>query len=249
MKKVLSLILLFCLTVSLCTLASADGIKKIFEGEQEFLILGTVKDVTEDVVVVTVDNTVGEKSPSIVGEDVNILKFSYSYCEDHAPKSFNNPKIGDNIFVSASLEEENYKVVNGAYRVDSSEIKNCSTLVHQNMRGQDCLEDAVKLAYFVRTNGKITEFKKGSDDKIYAVTDTDEVLVYPLPGNQCIKFVDNNDQILDETTQDDVIPIVPEPATEKDADSNKWIFAVSIFAGGAILGFLAMLFYYTRKKL
>jgi len=250
MKKVLSVMLFLFIIISSYAMVSAEGIEDIFDGDNDFLILGTVTGVADDIVAVTVDNTVGEKVASLTGKEIKIHKFSYSYCEEHTPTSFNNPQIGDNLFASISKDSDKYRIANGVYKVDSSEVKNCSTLVHQNMRNQDCLADAVKLAYFVRSNGKIKDFKVDSEGNIYALKEDDEVLVYPLVGNQqCIKFVDNNGKILDETVHDDVIPIVPQPVQEETPDNNKWIWATGIFVGGALLGFLVMIFIYSKKRL
>lgn len=248
MKKVLSLICFFVIVLSCVSVYSNDA-ESIFDGEQDYLILGTVKDVSEDKVIITVDNTVGVKTPSLMGEDIEIERFSYSYCEEHTPSDFNKPKIGDNIFASVSKNKDRYAIANGAYKVDSSEIKNCSTLVYRDMRGEECLESSVKIAYFIRSNGKITNFKTDSDGKIYALNDGDKILVYPLVGNQCIKFVDDYGKVLDEAAEDDVMPIVPSNSQKNNHHDRKWLAAIAIFSSGAILGFLVMLVFYARKRL
>ena len=248
MKKVLSLMCFFIIIMTSFSVYSNDA-ESIFDGEQDYLILGTVKDIIEDNVVITVDNTIGVKTPSLIDKDIEIEKFSYSYCEEHTPGDFNKPKIGDNIFASVVKSKDDYAIANGAYKVDSSEIKNCSTLVYRSMRGEDCLESAVKIAYFIRSNGKITDFKTDNDGKIYALNDGDRILVYPLVGNQCIKFVDDYGKILDETTHDDVMPIVPSNQQKINHYDKRWILSISIFCGGAVLGFLVMLIFYARKRL
>ena len=248
MKRILSFVCFLTVVISLLTVYS-DSDKSIFDDEQDCLILGTVKDVSEDRVTVTVDNTVGSRTPSMLGEDIEIKRFSYSYCEEHTPPEFNNPKIGDNIFASLAKEGDGYCVQSGAYKVDSIEIKNCSTIVYKDMRGEECLEDAVKIAYFVRSNGKITEFKTDSNGKIYALNDSDEILVYPLVGNQCIKFVDDYGKIIDELAGEDVMPIVPSPPDEAHENDKKWIAAAVVFVGGALAGFLVMLVFYARKRI
>lgn len=248
MKRILSLIC-FLMIIMSYTAVYSDGAESIFEGVQDYLILGTVKDVSDDSVIVTVDNTVGTKTPSMLGEDIEIGRFSYSYCEEHTPSDFNNPKIGDNIFASISENGNKYSVENGAYKVDSSEIKNCSTIVHQNMNGEECLESSVKIAYFIRSNGKITNFKAGGNGRIYALNDGDEILIYPLSGNQCIKFVDDYGKIIDDVAEGDVMPIVPSPSQEPHQHDKKWIAATVVFVGGAALGFLALFVFYARKRL
>lgn len=227
----------------------ADEADNIFEGKQDYLILGTVKDVTDGTAAVTVDNTVGASLPSMIGKDIYIEKFSYSYCTDHAPDDFNNPKIGDNVFASISKNGETYIVANGAYRVDSIEIKNLSTVVYTGMQGEDCLDSSVKIAYFIRSNGKITEFKKDDEGKIYAINNKDKVLVYPLAGNQCIKFVDESGKFIEDISENDVMPIGPAPVQEDNIDDKRWIKASVVFAGGAVLGFIVLFAFYAKKRI
>lgn len=228
--------------------AFADSTKSLFSGKQDYLILGTVKDVGEDLITVTVDNTVGSSVPSLSGTDISVVKFTYSYCTEHTTSDFNQPKIGDNIFASVNLTGSKYEIQSGAYKVDSSEIKNCSTIVYQDMNNEQCLEDAVKIAYFIRSNGKITQFTTENDGKIYALSEDGKTLIYPLPDNQCIKFVDDSGKIAD-IFEEDVMPIVSPPAAEAPHNDNRWIIALGVMLGGGALGFLAFYLFYARKRI
>lgn len=239
-------VLITVLSVELCR---ADSVKEIFSGNQKYLILGTVKDVKDGSVTVTVDNTVGSKEPSIQGKDISVNKFSYSYCAEHTPVEFNNPKIGDNIFASIDDSGDEYIIKNGAFKVDSSEIKNCSTIVHQRMSGEQCFEDAVKIAYFIRANGKITKFTSDGDGKIYAVSDDDKILIYPLEGNQCVKVVDDYGKVISDSSEQDVMPIVPSASAKPPKEDNRWLVASFVLLGGAVIGFFALYFLYAKKRI
>ena len=246
-RSILFLCIFFAL--SAVTTAYAYSVKDILDGNQDYLILGTIKDVDSRNVTVTVDNTVGKEAPDLKIGDISIEKFSYSYCEEHTSTDFNNPKIGDNIFASVNLENGKYKISGGAYKVDSSEIKNCSVIVYQDMKGEDCLNDAVKISYFIRTNGKITEFETDGSGSIYAVSDDDKILIYPLPGNESIKFVDAAGKVISEDVTDDVMPIVPNNLPKDNAGDNRWITAVGIIASGALFGFVMFYVLYMKKRL
>ena len=244
MKKILSFIFIFAVLSSL-SVSYAASPKDIFEGNQEYLILGTVKDIDGDSALVTVDNIIAQGSPAIKGTDITIENFDYSYCEEHTPSEFNKPKIGDNVFASLNSGKTSYTVAGGAYKVDSSEAKNCSTIVYYDMKREDCLYDAVKISYFIRTNGKITSFESDDKGNIYAISNDDKILIYPLPGNDCIKFVDDEGKIMSDELEEDVMPIVPNTSPEKKADDNRYLIAAGIIVIGAVLGFAVS--YYIRN--
>ncbi len=240
-------VLLCALLIFAMPIFSIAAAKDIINGEQECLILGTVKDIGDKYTTVSVDNTVGEQMPTLIGSDVLIEKFSYSYCSDHISTEFNQPKIGDNIFASVNAWGENYRIENGAYKVDSSEQKNCSTLVYRDMNGEDCLNEAVEIAYFIRSNGKIVKFSAEEDGKIFAVNEDDKTLIYPLAGNQCVKFVDSDGKII-ENFEEDVMPIVSPEAHEARHKDNRWIIAFSVMIGGAAAGFLAFYLFFAGRR-
>ena len=245
LKKICAL--LCALAVLLSAVFCYGAAKDIFSGKQDCLILGTVKDIGDSYITVGVDNTVGSQMPVLGGTDIEIDKFSYSYCTDHTTAEFNQPKIGDNIFASISVSGEKYIIENGAYKVDSSEMKNCSTIVYRDMKDEDCLKEAVEIAYFIRSNGKITKFTIEDDGKIYAINEDDKTLIYPLPGNQCVKFADDDGKII-ENFEEDVMPIVsPEPHDAMHTD-NRWVAAIAIMLGGAALGFAVFYLFYARRR-
>lgn len=248
MKK---FVLLLCIiTVFIIGLSAyAYSADDILNGEHDLLILGTVKDVDSDTVTVTVDNTVGKDTPSLRTGDINIERFNYSYCEDHTTEEFNSPKIGDNIFASLCLKNGAYEILGGAYKVDSSEIKNTCVIVYQNMKGEDCLNDAVEISYFIRTNGKISKFETDDNGSIYAVNDDDKILIYPLPGNESIKIADADGKIISEDFNDDVMPIVPNSPIKENERDNRWIVSSVIIALGTVAGLVIFYVLYAKKRI
>lgn len=248
MKKFVFLICI--ITVLLNGLyAYAYSAEDILNGEHDLLILGTVKDVDDDTVTVTVDNTVGKEVPSLKSGDIDIERFKYSYCEEHTTDEFNSPKIGDNIFASLSLKNGTYELLGGAYKVDSSEIKNTCVIVYQNMKGEECLNDAVEISYFIRTNGKISRFETDDSGSIYAVNDDDKIIIYPLPGNESIKIADSDGKIISEDFNDDVMPIVPNSPMKENERDNRWIASCTIIALGAAVGVVFFYVLYAKKRI
>ena len=114
MKKIL-LFLIICL--SLCICASADDVSDMLSGKQDFVILGSIKDIENDIIVVTVDYVLDSSESGLIGTDIKVNKFSYSYCVDHVPQSFNNPIVSDNVVMSIDQSGDVYKVKNGSYKV------------------------------------------------------------------------------------------------------------------------------------
>lgn len=227
----------------------ADTADDILGGKYDSLILGTVKDVGDDYVTVTVDNIVGSDSDMLKDKDITTDKFTFSYCDKHVPEEFNKPKVGDNIFLSLKKDGDGYGVT-CAYKIDSSEQKNCSTLVYQDMQGEKCFEDAVKIAYFIRSNGKITEFDTASEDgKIYAVSGGEKVLIYPLPGNQCVRVINSSGETVDEGGDTDVMPIVSANAPQHDNNDRRTVISLVIMCGGVVVGFFAFYFFYAKKRM
>lgn len=248
MKKFFLILFVVLVLILSAINVNAYSVNDILNGNQDYLLLGTIKDINGDDITVTVDNTVGNAELPIDTKDIIIDKFEYSYCEEHVPKSFNGPKIGDNLFVSVNYKSGKYTLAGGAYKVDSSEIKNCSVIVYSNMKGEDCLSDAVKISYFIRTNGKITEFKSDNGN-IYAISDNEKILIYPLPGNESIKMVDKDGKIISNNDIDDVMPIVPNAPQENKSNNNRRVAALLIIATGALSGVVVFYILHAKKRI
>ncbi len=240
MKKII-FFLIICMSVCIC--ASADGVEQILSGKQDFVILGSIKDIENDIIVVTVDYVLDSPESSLIGTDINVDKFSYSYCSDHVPQSFNNPIVSDNVVLSVDHSGDIYKIKNGAYKVDSNEYANCKIIMHEDSKDKDCVKGLLEVTCYIRSNAKVKEFEFDDDGRIYAV--------YPQTTEQCIYFVDDSGSAIIDIDVPDTLPTIPHSASsDKDASKNdlRWIYSIVILVIGSLIGVAAAYLYMAKKR-
>lgn len=209
---------------------SADKADDFITGKQDYLILGSVKDINEKKVIITVDHVLNESASKLVGTDITVSAFEYSYCADHTPIEFNSPIISDNLVISIDKRNDEYVMKNGAYKVDSNEYASCKIVVHEDMHEEDCLDELMIITCFVRSNAKVKEFKFDENGRIYAA--------YPQTVEQCVNFVDDDGAALADEDPPDTLPTVP-PAAPGDLsviEDNRWIIAIIMLVAGSLAG-------------
>lgn len=244
---------LLCMGI-LCTGVSAQTVATaMITGEQEYLLLATISDITDDAIV-------AEPYYSIVRQDENghdideilptkdaiyIEKFRYSYCIEHAD-SFNTPKLGDNIFISLSKKGNGYVMKNGAFKTDTVDYKILTFLAPTAMEGQPCLDDLVALSYFVRTDGKVTDFSF-EDGNVKVVKDGRELLLYPSDKlKELVTFVADNGKVVDSNRTQDVI--TDQKVTQEKPADYRWILAMGILVLGLVMGGILLSVLLRRDK-
>lgn len=229
--------------VSMCGSASAQTVADgIVAGTQEYLLLATISDITDNAItvepyhsIVRVDDS-GQEIDGVlpIGQSIQLEKFRYSYCIEHAADSFNTPRLGDNIFVSLTKRGSSYVVQNGAFKTNTVDYKILTFLVPANMRDQDCMEDLVALSYFVRTDGKVTAFSF-DNGSVKVLKDERELLLYPSDKvKDLITFVTDNGKAVDGGKPKDVIM---EQAVEREKPFDyRWLVAMGVLTVGLIAG-------------
>ena len=239
MKRKILLLVCLLMAFNLLGVSAEENAKKFITGKQDYLILGSIHDINDDSVVMTVDQVIGSEDQTLVGTDIKVSKFLYSYCDEHAPGNFNNPIISDNVVISLEQKDNKYQVVNGAYKVDSNEYASCRVLVHEDMKDKDCLGELLKVTCYIRSNARVKEFEFDEEGRIYAV--------YPQTPEQCLKPVDDKGVSVVSEDNADALPTVPPPApvdNNESYDDNRWIFAILILvvgvSGGLFVSFLTL---------
>ncbi len=237
MKKYLALLCLICI-FALSVNTSADTSSKpadMLKGKQDYIVLGSVKDIENDVITLTVDHELGKTSSDLVGVDIQISRFSYTYCEEHTTSDFRNPKVSDNIVISLNYADGIYTMANSAYKVDSNEYATCKIVVLNSVYGQDCVKELLIATCFIRSNAMVREFEFDSEGRIYAV--------YPQTEQQCVSVVDENGEevITDEDTEA-ALPITPDLTQNVTAPKtdNRKTYSIIILIAGTVLGAVAV---------
>lgn len=230
MKKSICL-LCIALVLVLSFTAYADNVDDMLGGKQDYVILGSVKDIKDEVITVTVDHVLGGAAPNMTGTDVSIAQFAYSYCEEHSTEEFRSPIVSDNIVISINKSAEGFEMANCAYKVDSNEYASCKIIVHEDLKDEDCLKSLLEATCFIRSNAKVKEFEFDEEGRIYAV--------YPQTAEQCVHIVGDDGAAVVNEDIPDTLPTVP-PAAPSDGSQpltdNRWIPAICILASGALGG-------------
>ncbi len=232
MKK--SLIILVSMVFFLfSTTVSANKNIEIISKPEDYLVLGSVNDIDEESIVITVDQVLGVKASGLVGEKITVDPFTYSYCTYHAPYSFTKPSVSDNVVISLKTDGEKYVMANGAYKIDTTEYTSCKVISHTDEENEDCIRELAEITCFIRSNAKIKEFSFDSDGNIFAV--------YPQSMEQCVQVVDSDGELI---TNDEAKQPILEHLEEQGENPQKEdtgeipIYSVLIFAVGALLGLL-----------
>lgn len=235
MKKLISLLCVFLIVLSAVTVC-ANEVKDMMSGKQDLVILGSVKDIKDGKVTVTVDHVLGRTGTKLAGTDIAVSQFSYSYCDEHSTSEFRSPRISDNIAISLNETEDGiYKMANCAYKVDSNEYASCRIVVHEDILKEDCIRPLLEATCYLRSNAKVKEFEFDEDGRIYAV--------YPQTAEQCVQVVADDGSAVITGDSPDTLPTVPPAApTENQPHENKdnrWILALVLLGTGIVAGALA----------
>lgn len=245
MKKILFTLIIFVLLLSFGFNVYALNDVTMLSGDQDLLVLGSVKDITEDSVIITVDHVLGSPDSKLVGKDITVESFTYSYCELHTPSTFNMPVISDNVVISLDLSENGYIFKNGAYKVDSNDHVTCRIIKSAKEDNHECILELAEITCYIRSNAKVNTFEYDSEGNIYAV--------YPQKPDQCIVSVDQRGNTVTSEGTDATVsePIVMNGQVPPDASPKKdfrWVYAIGIFVLGTVGGLLAAYIYLKNKK-
>jgi len=237
MKRIL-LITIAILILAFPFSAMAETTEDMLQGKQDMVILGSVKDIKDDIITITVDHHLGKNDSEFIGQDILVEEFSYTYCEKHSTSEFRSPMISDNVIVSVNRSGDMYTLANAAYKVDSNEYANCKIIVLDGAE-EDCVNDLLSATCYIRANAMVNKFDFDSEGRIYAV--------YPQSPEQCLTTVSSQGQKLADEETPDELPAVPAPApvqeTEPMPDYTMYTIAiliVGIFAGMAVAYFSFM---------
>lgn len=221
----------------------ADTEKNIITGKQDLIVLGSVKDIEDGEITVTVDHVLGNSASELTGNDIKITEFSYSYCDYHVPSEFNSPTISDNVVLSIDKSNDKYKVKNGAYKVDSNEYESCKLIKHIDENSEECLKILAEIVCFIRSDGQVKKFTFTDDGSIYAA--------YPLALEQCVQIVDKDGNAVVTEEIKETPPaeqIVAETVEEEEKPDNRWIVSLIIFGAGALIGLLVQYVVLLKKS-
>ncbi len=231
LSKILSvIIILLCMTIPAIAQGNISG---ILSGEQDYLILGTVVDITDTSIILDpyhrLHNGNGTKSISL-DDNIEISKFRYSYCAEHTDIS-TTPRVGDNMFVSLNRTSNGYVMANGAYKTTSVSYKLLTFYVPESIKGKSCLAEIVTLSHFVRNNGYSREYEI-KDGKPYVTTEGKLLDLSPADTvNKLVTFVGLDSKVPDTKTKDVIIDGDIDPTSD-----FRWMVAGCIILLSAIAG-------------
>lgn len=245
MKKTLFFSIIFAVALCFNVCAYARNDVSMMKGDQDYLILGSVKDIVGDDVIITVDHVLGQTNSKLVGKDISVKSFTYSYCELHTNASFNMPVISDNIVISLDLNGNKYVLKNGSYKVDSNDYATCRIISHVGEDARECILELAEITCYIRSDSKVNGFEYDSEGNIFAV--------YPQKPEHCIVSVDNtgnavaNDENNNTMSEPGVVNAhIPQEETVKK--DFKWLYAIGIFILGTAGGLLFAYLYLQRKS-
>lgn len=237
MKSILSILLAFMLLLCASPAMCAQGnVSDIIGGSQDYLLLATVVDIDGSSIILAPYHSIytnDDKPTQSLNENITVEKFRYSYCDDHTDISM-SPRVGDNIFISLDKNGYKYSMANGAYKISSVDYKLLTFYASESMRESDCLADIVALAYFVRTDGSMRDFRfeKGT---LTTYIDERPLTLYPTENiAETISFVNLSGQVIESAKIKDVIK-EGEYAVEDEFDC-RWLIAYGIIFLGVLVG-------------
>ena len=245
MKKTLFTIItcVVDMSVSLCAYAGNDV--SMMTGDQDYLVLGSVKDIVVDDVIITVDHVLGQTDSKLVGKDISVKSFTYSYCELHTSASFNMPVVSDNIIISLDLKENKYVLKNGSYKVDSNDYATCKIVSSVDEETPDCILELAEISCYIRSDSKVSTFDYDSEGNIFAV--------YPQKPEHCIVSVDNRGNAVSTQETGNTVsePGVVNTHIPQDGAPKKdyrWLLAIAIFVFGTGGGFFVAYMYLKKRN-
>ncbi|MBQ6998431.1 MAG: hypothetical protein IJN62_01410 [Clostridia bacterium] len=236
MKSIISILLAFMLLLCACPALCAQGnVSDIIGGNQDHLLLATVVDIDGSSIILAPYHSiyVNDSATKSLNENITVEKFRYSYCDDHTDISM-SPRVGDNIFISLDKSGSKYTMANGAYKISSVDYKLLTFYASESMRESECLADIVALAYFVRTDGSMRDFRF-ENGSLTTYIDDRPLTLYPTENiAETISFVDLSGQVIGGAKIKDVI-IDGEKPVEDEID-YRWLVAYGIIFLGALVG-------------
>ncbi len=235
-KSIIALILITVLGV--CSVGSAQGnVEAILEGNQDYILLATVVDFDDSSIIVAPYHVIRGEEDSAelppLNSNIAIEKFRYSYCADHSDV-ITTPKAGDNIFISINANGGQYTMAHGAYKISSVDYKLLTFYASESMKNSECLADIVALAYFVRTDGSMREFKF-ENGTLTAYRDDKPLTLYPSDNlSDTVTFLNIQGKVTESVKTKDVI-IDGEEGIENRAD-YRWLISYGVILLGMIVG-------------
>lgn len=175
MKKIiltLTLVLTFAFTV-VANAEAGDMLFRITHNDHDVLVVGTITSIDEQKIKADVNATIVstaymnqidkkiQLNPAHVTIDISNLKL------------FNDYKAGDYILASLDKTLFDYRVANGLYKVDSTDIKTLKIVTDGEKNG-----DIIALEYFINSNGTINEFTFESDTIKFIDPNGEEIILY-----------------------------------------------------------------------
>lgn len=237
MKFITKVLLIFMLLMCVCPVCAQGNISDIIDGNQDHLLLATVVDIDDSSIILApyhaiYANGAPADSPSL-NENIAVEKFRYSYCEDHTDISM-SPRVGDNIFISLNKNGAKYTMANGAYKISSVDYKLLTFYASESMRESDCLANIVALAYFVRTDGSMRDFRF-ENGTLTTYIDGRPLTLYPTENiAETITFVNLSGQVIGGAKIKDVI-IDGEKPVEDEID-YRWLISYGLIFLGVLVG-------------
>ena len=217
--------------------------------------LATISDITDSHITIEVYGQIGIKDNIKLVETIKLKKFTYSYCENHA-RSYNTPKIGDNVYISIKQSGNSYELASFAYKTDTVDLRTLNILVPVDMENEDCMSELVARAYHIRSNGAQKEFVVDENNILYAKKDGEEIKIYPTDSKSSlpVKIINSEGKIVSNEKKHDVLAINTEAPfnffepIDKDLILARRIVAVGILLAGLIIGMLIIYFSTTKRK-
>lgn len=175
MKKII-LTLTLVLTFAFSIIASAeagDMLFRITHNDHDVLVVGTITSIDEQKIKADVNATIVstaymnqidkkiQLNPAHVTIDISNLKL------------FDDYQVGDYILASLDKTLFDYRVANGLYKVDSTDIKTLKIVTDGEKNG-----DIIALEYFINSNGTINEFTFESDTIKFIDPNGEEIILY-----------------------------------------------------------------------
>lgn len=238
MKKITAMLISIILILCTCPISYAQGsVADILAGKQDYLLLATVVDFDDSSVIVAPYHVIhmddeSSNMPSL-NENISIEKFRYSYCHEHSDIN-TAPKAGDNIFISINENGAKYTMANGAYKISSVDYKLLTFYASESMRDSECLAEIVALAYFVRTDGSMRDFRF-ENGTLTAYIDERPLTLYPSDNiAETVTFLNIQGKVMDTVKTKDVIIDGEEPIEEQE--DYRWLISYGIIFVGVLVG-------------
>ncbi len=254
-KKISFSVIIFTLFFTFITSYAKDIIINNSSVSDSVEALATISDITDSHITLEVYGQIGLKDNVKLVETIKLKRFSYSYCENHA-RSYNTPKIGDNIYISIKESGNGYEISSFAYKTDTVDIRTLNILVPVDMENEDCIAELVARAYHIRSNGVQKEFIVDENNVLYAKKDGEEIKIYPTDSKSSlpIKLINSDGKIVSTEKKHDVLAINTDAPfdffepIDKDLILARRIVAVGIILAGLIIGMLIIYFSTTKRK-